>query len=70
MLFIFFLSYRLMLAALVVLILIVFTNFSALFLVCFAADYYGLWLQSYHRKDLACLRILVGQVQCTYIFRG
>lgn len=50
---------ELMLAALVVLILIVFTNFSALFFVCFAADYYGLWLQSYHRKDLACLRILV-----------
>ncbi|XP_047446346.1 uncharacterized protein si:dkey-29d8.3 [Mugil cephalus] len=49
----------LMLAALVVLILIALTNYSALFFCCFATDYYGLWLQTYHRKDLACLRILV-----------
>uniref|UniRef100_A0A3B5KY79 Uncharacterized protein n=1 Tax=Xiphophorus couchianus TaxID=32473 RepID=A0A3B5KY79_9TELE len=50
---------KLMLAALVVLILIAFTNYSTLFFVCFATDYYGLWLQSYHSKDLVCLRILV-----------
>lgn len=49
-----------MLAALVVLILIAVTNFSCLFFACFATDYYGLWLRSYHRKDLACLRVLVG----------
>uniref|UniRef100_A0A3Q3IWF4 Uncharacterized protein n=1 Tax=Monopterus albus TaxID=43700 RepID=A0A3Q3IWF4_MONAL len=51
---------RLMLATLVVLILIVITNYSALFYCCFATDYYGLWLRTYHRKDLACLRILNG----------
>ncbi|XP_028282970.1 uncharacterized protein LOC114449468 [Parambassis ranga] len=50
---------ELMLASLVVLILIALSNYSALFLCCFATDYYGLWLQTYHRKDLACLRILV-----------
>ncbi|KAF3858914.1 hypothetical protein F7725_012115 [Dissostichus mawsoni] len=31
----------------------------ALFCCCFATDYYGLWLQAYHRKDLFCLRVLV-----------
>ncbi|XP_015252798.1 PREDICTED: uncharacterized protein LOC107099257 [Cyprinodon variegatus] len=50
---------EMMLAALVVLILIAVTNFSCLFFACFATDYYGLWLRSYHRKDLACLRVLV-----------
>lgn len=50
---------ELMFAALVVLIMIAISNYSALFFCCFATDYYGLWLQTYHRKDLACLRILV-----------
>lgn len=50
---------ELMLAALVLLILIAFSNYSALFFVCYATDYYGLWLKTYHRRDLACLRILV-----------
>ena len=50
---------RLMLAALVVLILMVITSCTALFCCCFATDYYGLWLQAYHRKDLFCLRVLV-----------
>lgn len=54
-----------MLAALVVLILITLTNYSALFFCCFATDYYGLWLKTYHRIDLACLHILVGQTVCT-----
>lgn len=53
---------RLMLAALVILIMVVISNFSALFFCCCATDYYGLWLQTYHRKDLACLRILVCQM--------
>ncbi|XP_035990186.1 uncharacterized protein LOC105923790 isoform X2 [Fundulus heteroclitus] len=48
-----------MLAALVVLVLVACANYSSLFFVSFATDYYGLWLQSYHKKDLACLRILV-----------
>ncbi|XP_037644289.1 uncharacterized protein si:dkey-29d8.3 [Sebastes umbrosus] len=50
---------ELMLAALVVLILIAISNYAALFFCCFATDYYGLWLKTYHRRDLACLRILV-----------
>ncbi|KAK2844000.1 hypothetical protein Q5P01_010659 [Channa striata] len=50
---------ELMLAALVVLILLAISSYSALFCCCFATDYFGLWLQTYHRKDLACLRILV-----------
>ncbi|XP_013873178.1 uncharacterized protein LOC106524078 [Austrofundulus limnaeus] len=50
---------ELMVGALVVLILIAFSNYSALFFCCYATDYYGLWLQTHHRKDLACLRILV-----------
>ncbi|KAG7524626.1 hypothetical protein JOB18_014728 [Solea senegalensis] len=47
-----------MLAALVVLILLVISNYSALFFCCFATDYYGIWLKTYHCKDLACLYIL------------
>ncbi|XP_041847564.1 uncharacterized protein LOC121643968 [Melanotaenia boesemani] len=50
---------ELMLAALVVLICIVISNYGALFFCCFATDYYGMWLQTYHSKTLACLRILV-----------
>ncbi|XP_053185809.1 uncharacterized protein LOC128368915 [Scomber japonicus] len=50
---------ELMLAAMVILILIVITNYCALFFCCFATDYYGMWLQTYYPKDLACLRILV-----------
>ncbi|XP_029308675.1 uncharacterized protein LOC115022026 [Cottoperca gobio] len=50
---------ELMLASLVVLILMVISNYIALFCCCFATDYYGLWLQTYHRKDLVALRILV-----------
>ncbi|XP_070830782.1 uncharacterized protein [Chaetodon trifascialis] len=50
---------EMMLAALVVLVMIAVSNYSALFFCCFATDRYGLWLQTYHRKDLACLRILV-----------
>lgn len=48
-----------MLAALVVLVLMVVTNIGALFYCCYATDYYGLWLQTFHKKDLYCLRILV-----------
>lgn len=66
---------RLMLAALVVLFLMAMSSYSALFCCCFATDYYGLWLQTYHRKDLACLRILVGltsvlplRVVANYVF--
>ncbi|XP_030016416.1 uncharacterized protein LOC115437333 [Sphaeramia orbicularis] len=50
---------ELMLAALVVLILIVITNYSVLSICCVATDYYGLWLKSYYPKDLCCLRTLV-----------
>ncbi|KAE8291476.1 hypothetical protein D5F01_LYC11084 [Larimichthys crocea] len=48
-----------MVAALVVVVMMVFSSYSALFFCCYATDYYGLWLQTYHRKDLICLRILV-----------
>lgn len=53
---------RLMLAAMVVLIMIAVTNYGALFFACYATDYYGMWLKTYHRRDLACLRILVGHL--------
>lgn len=48
-----------MLAALVVIIMITISNFGALFFCCSATYRYGLWLKTYHSKDLACLRILV-----------
>ncbi|XP_071769152.1 uncharacterized protein LOC139922519 [Centroberyx gerrardi] len=50
---------ELIMIALVVLALIAVSNYSALVFCCYATDYYGLWLQEYHRKDLACLKILV-----------
>ncbi|XP_061151670.1 uncharacterized protein LOC133165796 [Syngnathus typhle] len=50
---------ELMLSALVVLILVVLTNHSALGICCYVTDYYGLWLKTYYPKDLTCVRILV-----------
>lgn len=50
---------RLMLAALVVLTLIAVSNVGALIFCCAATYRYGLWLKTYHSRDLACLRILV-----------
>ncbi|CAL8346994.1 unnamed protein product [Merluccius merluccius] len=48
-----------MVAALVVLVMVTLSNYGALFFCCYASDYYGLWLQTHHPKDLACLQILV-----------
>ncbi|XP_051944516.1 uncharacterized protein LOC127616753 [Hippocampus zosterae] len=50
---------ELMLSALVVLILIVISNYSALSICCFITDYYGLWLHTYYPKDLTSVTILV-----------
>ncbi|XP_077415779.1 uncharacterized protein LOC144044936 [Vanacampus margaritifer] len=50
---------ELMLSALVVLILIVISNYGALSICCFITDYYGLWLKTYYPKDKTCLTILV-----------
>ncbi|XP_056149520.1 uncharacterized protein si:dkey-29d8.3 [Lampris incognitus] len=50
---------ELMMAALAVLALVAVSNYSALFFCCYTTDYYGLWLQMHHPKDLALLRILV-----------
>ena len=61
-----FLSFRLMLAALVILIMIVISNCCTLYFCCFATDYYGLWLKAYHNKDLLCLETLVGQNECHF----
>ncbi|CAG11643.1 unnamed protein product [Tetraodon nigroviridis] len=49
----------LMLAALVVLTMLTLSNVAALFFCCSATYRHGLWLKTYHSKDLACLRILV-----------
>lgn len=48
-----------MLAALVVLTMLTLSNVAALFFCCSATYRHGLWLKTYHSKDLACLRILV-----------
>ncbi|XP_077391782.1 uncharacterized protein LOC144028550 [Festucalex cinctus] len=50
---------ELMLSALVVLILIVISNYGVLSIGCFITDYYGLWLKTYYPKDRTCLIILV-----------
>lgn len=50
---------EMMVAALVVLVILTMSTYTALFFCCFATDYYGLWLRTYHRKDLTCLRLLV-----------
>ncbi|XP_068197443.1 uncharacterized protein [Antennarius striatus] len=50
---------ELMLGALVVLIMVVISNHHMLFFCCYATDNYGLWLRTYHRRDLLCLRVLV-----------
>lgn len=50
---------ELMLAALVVVVLMTLCSLTALFFCCSATDHYGLWLQTFHRKDLYALRALV-----------
>ncbi|XP_077580311.1 uncharacterized protein LOC144201498 [Stigmatopora nigra] len=50
---------ELMLSGLVVLILIVLSNYAALSIACYASYYYGLWLHTYYRKDLIFLTVFV-----------
>ncbi|XP_077471658.1 uncharacterized protein LOC144085863 [Stigmatopora argus] len=50
---------ELMLSGLVVLILIVLSNYAALSISCYASYYYGLWLHTYYPKDLIFLTIFV-----------
>lgn len=46
-------------AGLVVLSLIVVTNYGSVFFSCFSVDLYGPWLKQQHPRDLLCLRLLV-----------
>ncbi|XP_072513724.1 uncharacterized protein [Salminus brasiliensis] len=48
-----------MIASLVMLALVAFTNYLAIFFSCHGLKEYGAWLNKYHKKDLWCLRVLV-----------
>lgn len=48
-----------MIAALIFLALIAFTNYVVIIFTCHALKQYGAWLKKYHKVDLWCIRILV-----------
>ncbi|MCI4391561.1 hypothetical protein PGIGA_G00135850 [Pangasianodon gigas] len=48
-----------MIAALIMLALVAFTNYTMIFFSCHGLKEYGEWLNKYHNKDLWCIRILV-----------
>ncbi|XP_026794068.3 uncharacterized protein si:ch211-161h7.5 [Pangasianodon hypophthalmus] len=48
-----------MIAALIMLALVAFTNYTMIFFSCRGLKEYGAWLNKYHNKDLWCIRILV-----------
>ncbi|XP_061569609.1 uncharacterized protein LOC133423450 [Cololabis saira] len=48
-----------MIAALVLLILVIGTNYSMTFFICHGLHIYGAWLKKYHRVELWLLRVLV-----------
>ncbi|XP_037389965.1 uncharacterized protein si:ch211-161h7.5 [Pygocentrus nattereri] len=50
---------QVMIAALIMLALIAFTNYLAIFFSCYGLKEYGAWLNKYHTNDLWCIRILV-----------
>lgn len=51
--------YRMMIAALVFLLLVICTNYSMLCFICHGLHIYGAWLNKYHKADLWLLRVLV-----------
>lgn len=51
--------WRVMIAALIFLALIAFTNYLMIFLSCYGLKNYGAWLNKNHKVDLWCIRILV-----------
>ncbi|KAL7840780.1 hypothetical protein AOLI_G00261030 [Acnodon oligacanthus] len=50
---------QMMIAALIMLALIAFTNYLTIFFSCYGLKEYGAWLNKYHTKDLWCIRLLV-----------
>lgn len=48
-----------MIAALIMLAFVAFTNYMMIFFSCHGLKEYGAWLNKYHNKDLWCIRILV-----------
>ncbi|KAI4888009.1 hypothetical protein NFI96_034683 [Prochilodus magdalenae] len=50
---------QVMIGSLILLALIAFTNYLAIFFCCYGLSEYGAWLNKYHPKDLWCIRILV-----------
>ncbi|XP_017308183.1 uncharacterized protein si:ch211-161h7.5 [Ictalurus punctatus] len=48
-----------MIAALIMLAFVAFTNYMMIFFSCRGLKEYGAWLNKYHNKDLWCIRILV-----------
>ncbi|KAK3541449.1 hypothetical protein QTP86_025950 [Hemibagrus guttatus] len=55
-----------MIAALIFLAFVAFTNYTMIFFSCRGLKEYGAWLNKYHNKDLWCIRILVQNGLATY----
>uniref|UniRef100_UPI0037E8AA0B uncharacterized protein n=1 Tax=Semicossyphus pulcher TaxID=241346 RepID=UPI0037E8AA0B len=48
-----------MLVALVLLIMVIITNYLMIFFICHGLHFYGAWLKKYHNADLWCYRVIV-----------
>ncbi|XP_074550162.1 uncharacterized protein LOC141807844 [Halichoeres trimaculatus] len=48
-----------MILAMILLILVIFTNYSMVFFICHGLHIYGPWLKKYHNADLWCYRVIV-----------
>ncbi|XP_051971065.1 uncharacterized protein si:ch211-161h7.5 [Xyrauchen texanus] len=57
---------KVMIASLIFLALIAFTNYLMIFFSCHGLKEYGAWLNKYHKVDLWCLRMLVQNAIATY----
>lgn len=56
-----------MIGALVLLILVICTNYSMVCFICHGLHVYGAWLNKYHRRDLWLLRVLVSMKNNRYL---
>lgn len=58
-LFCFHIILRMMISAMIFLIVVIVSNYSMMFFICYGLNTYGPWLQKYHNVDLWCYRVIV-----------
>lgn len=59
-------SWRVMIAALIMLAFVAFTNYMMIFFSCRGLKEHGAWLNKNHSRDLWCIRILVSYLEIAW----